>query len=102
MIKMGEDLYGKFGLSAALIGVILIAVTMFATFSFGLLIPNIMLILFMFLFLSNMLAIILGIVGIIQDNLRENAVRALVGGILFLIAGVGLVVVFNWLHSSIG
>lgn len=99
---MGEDLYGKFGLDAAIIGLILLAVTMFIAFTFRLFIPDVVTLLLVFLFISNILAIILGIVGIMRDNLRENAVRALVAGIIFLIASISLVVAINWYKSLLG
>ncbi|MBD3211362.1 MAG: hypothetical protein GF311_02050 [Candidatus Lokiarchaeota archaeon] len=98
---MGEDLYGKFGLVAAKIGVMLLAITIFSAFTFGLFIPEIITMFLVFLYIVNILAIILGIVGILRDTLRENAVRALVAGIIFLIASILITVAFNWFRTLV-
>ena len=45
--------------------------------------------------------IILAIVGIIKDDLREKAIRSLIAGIIFLILGIVLSVFFETYLSAL-
>ena len=93
---MGESLYGKFGTDMVIVGFILLVITFFVSIMFGFLLPESTINLFFVLsFLVLIVGIVLGIVGIIKDDLREKAIRALIAGICFLILGIAFNVIFN-------
>ena len=98
---MGESLYGKFGFDAVIIGLIIFVITFFVAMTFGWLMPDIINNLIVLGFIINIVGIVLGIVGIIKDDLREKAIRTLIAGICFLIVGIALIIVFNMYISAL-
>jgi len=98
---MGENLYGKFGFDVALIGFILFIVNFFISFTIGLFFRQIFTLIFIFVIFFNLIAIILGILGILRDDLKEKAIRALIAGVLFLVMGIVLYIGANWYYDII-
>ena len=98
---MGESLYGKFGTNMVIIGLMILVIAFFVSIMFGWIMPEISNWLYGFGFLFDIMGIILGIVGIIRDDLREKAIRALIAGICFLILGIAFNVIFNIYISAI-
>ena len=92
---MGESLYGKFAFDLVVIGFILYIITFFISATFGWLMPEIINNLIVLGFIILIGGIILAIVGIIKDDLREKAIRSLIAGIIFLILGIILSVFFE-------
>jgi hypothetical protein len=88
---MGENLYGKFGTDVVKVGLIFLIITFVVSITLGLFIPHsIINVLFVLSFIILIVGIVLGIVGIMKDNFREKAIRALIAGISFLIVGIAL------------
>ena len=99
---MGESLYGKFGSDVVIIGFIFLIITFVVSIMFGWLMPeSIISLLFVLSFIVTILGIVLGIVGIIKDDLREKAIRALIAGICFLIVGIVLIILYNSYFSAL-
>lgn len=99
---MGESLYGKFAFTAVTSGITVLAITFFVTILFGWLMPeNTDTMLYGLFFFIIIVGIVLGIVGIIRDDSREKAIRALVAGVIFLIIGIVLYVVYNTYLSAL-
>ncbi|MBY8992698.1 MAG: hypothetical protein KGD58_18280 [Candidatus Lokiarchaeota archaeon] len=99
---MGESLYGKFGTDMVIVGFILLVITFFVSIMFGFLLPESTINLFFVLsFLVLIVGIVLGIVGIIKDDLREKAIRALIAGICFLLVGIALIILYNIYISAL-
>ena len=98
---MGESLYGKFGFDAVIIGFITFVITFFVAMTFGWLMPEIINNLIVFGFIITIVGIVLGIAGIIKDDLKEKAIRALIAGICFLILGSVLIVLFDMYISAL-
>lgn len=98
---MGESLYGKFGTDAVIIGFIIFVITFFISMTFGWLMPDIINNLTVLGFIILIVGIVLAIVGIIKDDLREKAIRALIAGICFLIVGIALIIVFDLYLSAL-
>ena len=99
---MGESLYGKFGVSIVKAGVITLAIMFFVSIMSGFFLPESTVNLFFILpFLVLTVGIVLGIVGIVKDDLRENAIRALIAGILFLIVGIALFILYDMYISAL-
>ena len=93
---MGESLYGKFGFDMAIIGITFLIISFFVSMLFGWMMPqNIVMWLYVVPFIFLILGIVLGIVGIAKDDLREKAVRTVIGGIIFVIVGIIMVVAYN-------
>ena len=93
---MGESLYGKFGVSMVGTGFMILVIVFFVSIMFGWLMPEGTInMLFGLSFLILFVGIVLGIVGIIKDDLREKAIRALIAGIIFLIVGIVLIILYN-------
>ena len=92
---MGESLYGKFAFDVVVIGFILFIITFFISATFGWLMPEIINNLIVLGFVILIGGIILAIVGILKDDLREKAIRSLIAGIIFLILGIVLSVFFE-------
>jgi len=93
--SVGESLYGKFGIDSVIIGLMLLVIAFFVSIMFGWLMPEISNWFYGFGFLFDILGIFLGIVGIIRDDLREKAIRAVIAGICFLILGIVFIVIFE-------
>ena len=99
---MGESLYGKFGVSIVKAGFIILIMTIIVTLMFGFILPGTNINMFFLLsFLVLIVGIVLGIVGIIRDDLREKAIRSLIAGILFLIVGIAFVIFYNTFFSPL-
>ena len=99
---MGESLYGKFGTDMVIIGLILSVITFFVSVTFGWLMPQSTIsLLFALSILFTIGGITLAIVGIIRDDLREKAIRALIAGICFLILGIAFIVLYNTYFSAL-
>ena len=99
---MGESLYGKFGTDMVIVGFILLVITFFVSIMFGFLLPESTINLFFVLsFLVLIVGIVLGIFGIIKDDLREKAIRALIAGICFLLVGIALIILYNTYLSAL-
>jgi hypothetical protein len=98
---VGESLYGKFGFDAVIIGLITFVITFFVAMTFGWLMPEIINNLIVFGFIITIVGIVLGIVGIIKDDLKEKAIRTLIAGICFLILGSVLIVLFDMYISAL-
>lgn len=98
---MGENLYGKFGFDAVKVGLIIFVITFLVGVMFGWLMPDIINNLIVFGFIITIVGIVLAIVGIIKDDLREKAIRALIAGICFLILGSALIVLFDLYFSML-
>ena len=99
---MGESLYGKFGTDMVIVGFILLVITFLVSIMFGFLLPESTINLFFVLsFLVLIVGIVLGIVGIIKDDLREKAIRALIAGICFLLVGIALIILYNIYISAL-
>ncbi len=99
---MGESLYGKFGVNIVKADFIILVITIFVSIIFGFLLPeSTIIMLFVLSFLVIIVGIILGIVGIIKDDLREKAIRALIAGILFLIVGIAFIIPYNTYISAL-
>ena len=92
---MGESLYGKFAFDVVVIGFVLFIITFFISATFGWLMPEIINNLIVLGFVILIGGIILAIVGILKDDLREKAIRSLIAGIIFLILGIVLSVFFE-------
>ncbi len=92
---MGESLYGKFGFNAVKIGFILFFITFFISMTFGWLLPDFINSLIVLGFIILIVGIILAIVSIIKDTLKEKAIRSLIAGFCFLFMGIALIVLFN-------
>ena len=100
---MGESLYGKFGTNMVITGFMILVMAFFVSIMFGWIMPEISNSLYGFGFLFDVVGIILGIVGIIRDDLREKAIRALIAGICFLILGIAFNVIFNiYINAMLG
>lgn len=99
---MGESLYGKFGITTVTSGFIILIIVFFVSATFGWLMPGIVIILLALGLIINIGGIILGIVGIKKDDLRENAIRALIAGIIFLIVGILLIILNIYIRALIG
>ncbi len=89
---MGESLWGKFGLMLAIIGLMFVVINFFMVVLSSFL-PDMANMLIITGFIASIGAIILGIVGIISDDLRENAIRAVIAGIIFFIVHILILVV---------
>ncbi len=98
---MGESLYGKFGFDAVIIGFLILIITLFVSMGFGWLIPDLFNNLKVLGFTILIIGIILAIVGIIKDDLREKAIRTLIAGICFMIVVIGLNFVIDTVISPI-
>jgi len=99
---VGESLYGKFGTDMVIIGLILSVITFFVSVTFGWLMPQSTIsLLFALSILFTIGGITLAIVGIIRDDLREKAIRALIAGICFLILGIAFIVLYNTYFSAL-
>jgi hypothetical protein len=98
---VGENLYGKFGFDAVKVGLIIFVITFLVGVTFGWLMPDIINNLIVFGFIITIVGIVLAIVGIIKDDLREKAIRALIAGICFLILGSALIVLFDLYFSML-
>ena len=57
--------------------------------------------LIVFGFIITIVGIVLAIVGIIKDDLKEKAIRALIAGICFLFLGSVLIVLFDMYISAL-
>ena len=99
---MGESLYGKFGIATVTSGFIILIIAFFVSMTLGWLMPVIVIILLALGLIINIGGIILGIVGIKKDDLRENAIRALIAGIIFLIVGILLIILNIYIRALIG
>ena len=101
---MGESLYGKFGVSMVGAGFMTLVIVFFVSILFGWLMPeNTVNMLYGLSFLILFIGIVLGIVGTIKDDLREKAIRALIAGIIFLIVGIVMIVLYNtYLNALFG
>ena len=99
---MGESLYGKFGVDIVKVGFVILVIIFFISVMFGWLLPQSTISMFFALsFLVTIVGIVLGIVGIITDDLREKAIRALIGGICLLIVGIILNIFYNIYVSAL-
>ena len=99
---MGESLYGKFGVSIVKAGFITLIISFTVIMMFGFFLPESTIsMLFALPLLVNIVGIVLGIVGIIKDDLREKAIRALIAGILFLIVVIVLFVFYDTYFSAL-
>ncbi len=98
---MGESLYGKFGFDAVIIGFMILIITLFVSMGFGWLIPDLFNNLKVLGFTILIIGIILAIVGIIKDDLKEKAIRTLIAGIFFIILVIGLNFVLDTVISPI-
>ncbi len=104
---MGERSFGKLGFDAVVIGFIIFVVTFFGSMRlgwpdisnnltvFGFVVPDIINNLTVLGFVILIVGIVLAIVGIITDDLREKAVNALIAGICFLIVVIGLIIIYD-------
>ncbi len=92
---MGDSLYGKFAFDVVVIGFVIFIITFFISATFGWLMPEIINNLIVLGFVILIGGIILAIVGILKDDLREKAIRSLIAGIIFLILGIVLSVFFE-------
>lgn len=98
---MGESLYGKFGSDVVIIGFILLIVAFFSSINLGWLMPTPVNIFYMGGFIIEIIGIVLGIIGIKRDDLREKAIRSVIAGIFFLIAGIGSIIFSNLLFHHL-
>jgi len=83
------------------IGFVLFIITFFISATFGWLMPEIINNLIFLGFIILIVGIILAIIGIIKDDLREKAIRSLIAGIIFLILGVVINVFFKTYLSAL-
>lgn len=83
---MKSMFYGKVGRGLAIAGLIFVAITMIFTFLAGLIIPdNIVISFYICCFILIIATIIMGIIGILNDELKLRAIEALIMGIVLLV-----------------
>ena len=99
---MGESLYGKFGIAVVTSGLIILIIAFFVSMTLGWLMPEIVIMLLALGLIINIGGIVLGIVGIKKDDLRENAIRAFIAGIIFLIVGILLIILNIYIRVLLG
>jgi hypothetical protein len=100
---VGESLYGKFAKDMVLVGFIFSVIVLVASLIGGWMIPQgIIFLLYLLSFMITTLGIVLGIVGIIKDDLRENAIRALIAGIILLIVGIVFMYISDFYIGYVG
>ncbi len=99
---MGESLYGKCGIATVSSGLIIFIIAFFVSSTFGWLMPEIVIMLLVFGFIIDIGGIVLGKIGIKKDDLRENAIRALIAGIIFLIVGILLIIININIRAMLG
>ena len=93
---MEEISFGKLGFGLVILGLTILIITFFISSMFGWLMPESTIKgFFVLLFIPLAFGTIFGFMGILRDDSREKALRAFFGGILFLIVGGLMVVLYN-------
>ena len=91
---MKSMFYGKVGKGMAKAGTVFVILTMIFTFLSGLIIPdNIVISFYISSFILIIAAIVIALIGILNDESRLEAIEALIWGIILLV-GVSFLLIF--------